>query len=102
MKPSQFKAVLGFSGIPGIRHYAITGNPDGQQTITIDVTNQEVAALKGRAIEVSIAPVQTREERLREARLEALRANPLVHVTGIGAVLATIERVDDEFAKENP
>lgn len=53
-------------------------------------------------LEVTIAPIQTREERLREARLEALNAEMNIALRYPMEILAIIERVDAAFAKENP
>lgn len=54
-------------------------------------------------LDVTIEPVQTREERLREARLRAFEARNQGMLRALTALEAVevIERVDAEFAKEN-
>lgn len=87
-------------------HYSV--HPEQAIVLTIYLSAETLEKLGGRDIDVSIEPIQTREERLREARAEALRRCKELESLDcpdsevIGAVLHTIERVDAEFAKENP
>lgn len=74
----------------------------GANHVLIVLPGNALAIGDASEIEVEITPIQTREERLREARFAALATKfPLPNPTASQA-LAIIERVDAEFAKENP
>lgn len=75
--------------------------------IHIFVTKAQFDAIVGRDLEINLRPVQTREERLREARLHSIRQLLLVYYEAStlsdlpDEMAKLIERVDAEFAKEN-
>ena len=70
-------------------------------------TTELVRRFSGRQeIDVTLEPVQTREERLREARIAGLkefwRTTSRSGSYDEAKIIAVIERVDAEFGKENP
>ena len=87
--------------------FTIDAGSERATTLTIYLTEEQAKALRDRDVRVTFEPVQTREERLREARLNALESGqtsfaPFGNQGAIHAILDVIERVDAEFAKENP
>jgi hypothetical protein len=90
----------------GTNHRTLVGPTSqiaGSIRVTLELTMDQYNAIKDRDLDITIEPVQTREERLREARIAGLkefwRTTSMSGSYDESKIIAVIERVDAEFAK---
>lgn len=103
----KFRCIRYYDPNDGSDRYSLSRIPELGRfawilNVTVSLTQEQYEAIKDRQLDVTLEPVQTREERLREARLRAFEARNQGMLRALTALEAVeiIERVDAEFAKE--